>query len=307
MESEGPRVSLSIAAQAATSPAAGGRRLRRIHSDDQLVEKFSVWLLGGRHLAASTIATYSRTARQFRTHMIGRSLASTSRSDIQEFLAVRLGRGVSRVNLQHMVFNLRVFFDFLNVAGLVRANPARQVSPSKVPRRLPRVLNVTEVAKLIKSAKTPRDRALLELLYATGCRRSEIRGLRIEDIDLSTQTILVRRGKGAKDRRVFFGRKALRAITSYIGERRRGPVFGVSSTTLGKIVAQAAKRAALAGVHPHTLRHAFASHLLESGADLRMIQELLGHSSILSTQRYTHLQITSLRSTLERCLPRFEL
>jgi site-specific recombinase XerD len=222
--------------------------------------------------------------------------------DIREFLAARSDYGVSRVTIQNAVWNLRTFFDFLG--GLIQRNPARGVSAGKAPKRLPRVLTVEEVARLIVAARSHRDRAIIELFYATGCRVSELRSLRVEDLDLAAQSVLVRRGKGDKDRLVLYGRKAAEALETHLGSRRSGPIFKLCRTALWGIVRLAARRADLDGVHPHTLRHCFATHLLEHGADLRCIQELLGHASLVTTQKYTHLQISSLLRTHERCHPR---
>lgn len=285
-------------------PGAGRSVCRRIFSNAQLVEKFSVWLQGGCHRAPSTVAGNARAVRGFADYLDGRSLASAARSDVQGFLAAQLDRGISRATMHLMLFALRAFFDLLQLCGLVRLNPARLVSVGKVPKRLPRVLSVEQVEQLIGAVESSRDRAILELLYATGCRRNELRDLRVEDVDFSAESIRVRRGKGDKDRRVFFGKPAAEALKACIGDRRRGPVFGVCSGTLWKAVRRAARLANLSGVHPHTLRHSFATHLLEDGADLRAIQELLGHSSVGTTQHYTHLQTAALRSTLERFHPR---
>jgi integrase/recombinase XerD len=277
---------------------------RRIFANAQLVEKFAVWLQGGCYCVPSTIGGYTRVVRRFADYLDGRSLTSAVRGDVQGFLAAQLDRGISRATLQHSVFALRALFDCLHLVGLVRINPARLVSAGQRPKRLPRFLNPEQVEQLLAAAKTERDRAVLELFYATGCRRNELRDLRVEDVDFNAESIRVRRGKGEKDRRVFFGERAAEALKTYLGDRRRGPIFGVCSRTLGKVVERAARRAHLEGVHPHTLRHSFATHLLESGADLRAIQELLGHSSVGTTQHYTHLQTASLRSTHERCHPR---
>ena len=285
-------------------PDAGRSFCRRIFSNAQLVEKFSVWLRAGCHRAPSTVASCTRTVRAFAIYLDERPLASGTRSDVQRFLAAQLNRGINRVTMRTMLFALRAFFDFLQLVDLVRVNPARQVSVGKLPERLPRVLSPEQVEQLIGAVESNRDRAILELFYATGCRRNELRDLRVEDINFNARSILVRRGKGDKDRRVLFGGKAAEALKTYLRARQRGPVFGVCPATLWKVVRRAARRANLEGVHPHTLRHSFATHLLERGADLRVIQELLGHSSVGTTQHYTHLQTASLRNTLERFHPR---
>jgi site-specific recombinase XerD len=205
-----------------------------------------------------------------------------------------------------------VFFDFLVLGGQVRDSVPRRIAQRKLPKRLPRVVSEEEIEKIIDAALTLRERAILELLYASGLRVSECAHLTVEDVNLRHHSLTVRRGKGDKDRIGLFGRKAAKSLRAYLGGRKTGPlflaergrIFGLTSRSIYKTVVTVANRAGVYGVHPHTFRHSFATHLLESGADLRAIQELLGHSSVVSTQRYTHLQIGSLRSTLERCHPR---
>jgi len=281
-----------------------GRTIRPVFSNAQLAERFAVWTAFGCHRADSTVNAKSRTVRKFSAYLQDRPLRSAGVAEVRGFLGLILGSGKSRLTMQHALFDLRTFYDFLVSGGMVRVNPARLVSPGKAPSRLPLVLNEQEVEKLIDAAGTPRDRAVIELLYATGCRRTEMSRLRVEDVCFAAESITVRRGKGDKDRVVLFGSKAGAALDAWLGDRRRGSLFGVSGTTLCKIVRRAAKRAGLAGVHCHTLRHSFATHLLERGADLRTIQELLGHTSLGTTQRYTHLQTAALCETIRRFHPR---
>jgi integrase/recombinase XerD len=277
--------------------------MRRIFSTAQLIARFSVWMEACGN-APSTISHYARTVRNFGAFLDGCSVTSAKAEHIRGFLASMLDRGIGRTTMQGALFSLRTFYSFLQLGGFVRINPARQVAAGKAPKRLPRVLSVSEVEKLLIAVESKRDRAIIELFYATGCRRNELRELCVEDVDFTAQSILVRRGKGDRDRRVLFGGAAARAVKAHLGKQRRGSIFGVSSATLWNVIRRAAKRANLEDVHPHTIRHSFATHLLESGADLRAIQELLGHSSVGTTQHYTHLQIASLRKTLERCHPR---
>jgi site-specific recombinase XerD len=181
------------------------------------------------------------------------------------------------------------------------------------PRRLPRFLTEKEAELLIASAaSSPRDRALVELFYACGLRRAEAAHLRIEEIDLDRGMLRVVAGKGNKDRIVPVGSYAIAALRNYLGERRRGAVFlgpsgrPLSSDAIARIVKRAARRAGLEDVHAHTLRHTFATILLNRGADLRCIQELLGHESVATTQFYTHLAIADLVRVHTRCHPHAE-
>lgn len=279
-------------------------RGRGILSNDALVEKLATWLRAGCQLQPSTISGYIRTTRIFAAHLRGRSFISATSTDVREFLATLHARGIARATLQSSLFALRAFFDFLVLGKLIRTNPARQVSPGKKPKRLPHVLSVEDIERLVAAAKSPRDRTLIELLYATGCRRSEMQRLTVEDLDLAGKSILIRRGKGDKDRLVLYGQKAAKALKAHLGSRRSGPIFNLTARTLSRIVRTTAQNAGLQGVHAHTLRHCFATHLLERGADLRCVQELLGHSSLSTTQLYTHLQTSSLLSTHHRCHPR---
>lgn len=284
------------------SPA-GGQACKRIFSNGQLIEQFDKWLLEC-NFSVHTRSSYVRTVRDFAKHLDDRFLIFATNKDIREFLAARLDCGLARVTVQHTVWNLRSFFDFMHLGGLILRNPARGVSSSKAPQRLPRFLTEQEVELLIEAARSHRDLAVIELFYATGCRVSELRSLCVQDVDLIAQSILVRRGKGNKDRRVLYGRRAAEALEAYLRGRRSGPIFPLSRTGLWLIVRRCAQRAGIDGVHPHTLRHSFATHLLEHGADLRCIQELLGHASLSTTQKYTHLQTSILRRVHERCHPR---
>ena len=275
----------------------------RVFSNSQLVERFEVWLLGGCHRAVETRKKYTATVRSFSNFLEGRALNLVTPTDVRAFLARLLDRKLARVTVNGALFGLRIFFDFLVAGGQSRINPARAVSAGKIGNHLPRHLRVEEVAHLVQATKSPRDKTLLELLYATGCRRAEIGDLRIEDISFQARSAKVL-GKGNKERVVFFGQKAAMALRAYIGARRRGRVFEVCNDTISNIVRRAARRAGLDGIHTHSLRHSFATHLLENGADLRVIQELLGHASVASTAKYTHLQTAALRSVHKRCHPR---
>jgi site-specific recombinase XerD len=283
--------------------APGARPLHRIFSNSQLVERFGIWLLGGCHRAIGTRKHYTATVRRFAGFLDGRALNLATPADVRAFLAAMLDRKLARVTMNGALFDLRVFYDFLVAGGQTRINPARAVAVGKIGSRLYRAPGVEDVRKLILAGKSLRDRAVLEFAYATGCRRAEIASLCVEDVYFHGRTAKVL-GKGNKERVVHFGCKAAAALHAHIGDRRTGRVFKVCADTISSIVSRAARRAGLYGVHTHSLRHCFASHMLESGADLRSIQELLGHSSVVSTAKYTHLETSALRSTLERCHPR---
>ncbi|RLG50083.1 MAG: integrase [Thermoproteota archaeon] len=199
------------------------------------------------------------------------------------------------------IASLRTFYEFLVDQGIVETNPVTIRRP-RVRRKLPSVLSREEIEKLISAGRSERDRLLLRLLYATGARVSEISALRWEDINIKDRTAVIRGGKGGKDRIVLFDEVTARELAEY---RRKhggqGRIFPLSPRTIQRIVKMAAARAGLRKeVHPHTLRHSIATHLLESGADLRAIQELLGHASLSTTQIYTHVSREHLKKEYEK-------
>jgi integrase/recombinase XerC len=206
-------------------------------------------------------------------------------------------------------------------------NPARLVSSPRLEKRLPKVISVDEVVQFIETPDADtllgaRDRAIIELLYATGCRVSEIAGMNLDDIDFKRETIRVR-GKGRKERFVPFGSKAKEALAAYLEvrsallaeapEHKRDPkvVFlnyqgtRITTRSIGRLIEKYVKECALAqGISPHSLRHSFATHLLSAGADLRAIQELLGHARLSTTQIYTHVSIEQLMQVYDKAHPR---
>ena len=242
---------------------------------------------------------------------------------MRSFLAHLTGKGLSKKTQARMLSAVRSLFRYACREGLLAANPAQAVRTPKVPKTLPRHLRPGEVETLVEApagdeALTLRDRALLELLYASGLRVSELVGLDWTDVDLSSRVVRVL-GKGRKERMVPFGRKAEEALRAWravwAGLRKEEddaePVFLNASGTrltdrsVRRVIDKWVAGAGVAqGVHPHTLRHTFATHLLENGADLRAIQELLGHSSLSTTQKYTHLEVERLLAVYRDAHPR---
>jgi len=244
-------------------------------------------------------------------------------SEIRAFVASLMGKGLKKISVLRMLSSLRSFFKFLTREGHLKANPAKLVPSPKGEKRLPKFLSVDDAFALVEkpdgTAFIPvRDRAILELLYSSGLRVSEICALNIDDINLRNEALKVR-GKGKKERLVPVGSKALEALRHYLIERlsiRRslgretGEALFVSRAggrlterTMRRIVFRYSDEALASPVSPHTLRHTFATHLLQSGADLRVIQELLGHSSLSTTQKYTHLDITHLMDVYDKAHP----
>jgi len=230
--------------------------------------------------------------------------------------------GLSPVTMGRKLAAVRSFCAHLCRIGVLEGNPARPIRNPKTPQTLPRFLMESEVEKLLDapddSPEGIRDRAVLEVLYATGLRASELTGIEADDIDLDGRTLRVL-GKGRRERIVPFGTHAQRALRRYQSVRRRWiearpsePAFfvtprGRALTTAGlrRLLARGLERASIAKqVTPHALRHSFATHLLNAGADLRAIQELLGHASLGTTQRYTHLSTAQMKAVYDRAHPR---
>jgi site-specific recombinase XerD len=339
----------------------------RSHLDDNLIlaAKFSQWL---------TIQDYSRHTRisyatlitDFCRFIRSRSLTKITHHDIRRYFAFLQHDGIGSRSLDQKLYALRAFFEFLALGGIVKTNVARFIHTRRRHRNLPVVPTAEEVQRLIKAARSPRERAIIELYYATGCRISELAETRCQDVDFSDPKVGSIRvlGKGNKERIVHFGLMARVALLAHLGERRNGYLFQakpskqaqvslakpdknkpamwwrgswqeypegagpgiqrwkwlgpeasmsrdeaqdylltlslfantrpqkdlpLSIRYIYRIVKELALRAGLPNIHPHSLRHAFATHLLADGADLRGIQELLGHSSISDTTIYTHV------------------
>jgi site-specific recombinase XerD len=270
-----------------------------------LTEGFERWLLA-KNFSSSTRKRYTRTANEFREFLGAQSIAAADLRTMRAFLSER---GKSPSVYQGLRVGLRSLYLFLAVARVITASPASLIRRPKITRPLPRCLTENEVDRLITSAGSPRDRALLETLYASGLRCGEAANLDVEDLDLKSGTLRVIGGKGNKDRVGIFGSKAADALRVYLGRRKRGPAFlnarggRINTKLIRKIVAGAAGRASLAGVHTHTLRHTFATVLLDRGADILYICELLGHVRISTTAIYLHTSIAHHAKVIEACHP----
>ena len=224
-------------------------------------------------------------------------------------------------SIHRKVAALRTFFRFLCREGVLEANPARMVASPRVERKLPNHLTIQEMIRFIETPDTEtvlgkRDRAILELFYSSGLRLSELTGLKLGEVDFTEATVRVL-GKGRKTRVVPVGRFALEALKSWLGLRaaitapeeqamfvnQRGKPLGARAIQV-RIRGWALKQGISAKVHPHMLRHSFASHVLQSSGDLRAVQEMLGHASISTTQVYTHLDWQHLAKTYDAAHPR---
>lgn len=280
-----------------------------------------------RGTARNTLDGYSRDLRRYEQHLdtLGvPTLDSVSEAHVSGFLAVlREGSDdhppLAASSAARALVAVRGLHKFAVREGLVLLDPAREVKPPAAPRRLPKALPVADVLRLLETPGGLRERALLEVLYSTGARISEAVGLDLDDIDATERTVLLD-GKGGKQRLVPIGRPALDALDAYLVRARPGLAAGgrgspaiflnvrggrLSRQSAWQTLKVAAERAGLtATVSPHTLRHSFATHLLEGGADVRVVQELLGHASVTTTQIYTLVTVNTLREVYATAHPR---
>ncbi|HET7292577.1 MAG TPA: tyrosine recombinase XerC [Vicinamibacteria bacterium] len=277
-----------------------------------------------RNLSPHTLKAYGEDLRQFARHVKG-ELHREGRPDdvdhlmIRSFLASLHRRGLSKASSARKLAALRTFFRYLCREGALDRNPARAIVSPRVERRLPAHLDETQVGALLdvpgQSDAVFRARAILELLYATGLRCGELVSLDLSEVDLDGRMVRVI-GKGRKERVVPFGQRARQAIRAYLPARARArpkdeALFvnnkggRLTDRSVRLLVARRVRQTALAHrLSPHGLRHSFATHLLQRGADLRAIQELLGHASLSTTQRYTHVNAKQLMDVYSRTHPR---
>lgn len=282
------------------------------------INRFIRYLEVERGVSAHTVRAYRKDLEEFSAYAAAKP-ENMDLLDIRGFIASQINKGLNKITVSRRLSSIRSFFKYLHREGYIAANPAKLVSNPKIPKLLPRYLSVDDVFSLIESPEgigfiTVRDRAILELLYSSGLRVSELSGLNVDDLNIRESLVKVR-GKGKKERIVPVGSKAVNAVKSYLVERilrksRDKALFlnrlGTRLTDRGvrRIVVKYARASAMTGhVGPHVLRHSFASHLLQGGADLRVIQELLGHASLSTTQKYTHLDITHLMDIYDKAHP----
>ena len=313
------------------------------------IDKFLAYLRTVRNASPETLNAYESDLAQFLEYLSPPrtqppALSQIDHRIIREFLGHLYDRKLQKASVARKLSSIRSLFKFCSREGLVQDNPARLVATPKLPRRLPAVLTAEEMnafLDVLAQAKSerkprlvgrapqteiqdrlllPRDRAILELLYASGLRVSELTGLNLADIDRKEQMLRVL-GKGNKERIIPYGTKAEQALEKYWPVRsellrkagRRGVPQAVflnyaggrlTRRSVGKIVKKYVRLVNLNwDLHPHSLRHAFATHLLSDGADLRAIQELLGHASLSTTQRYTHSSIRQLMEVYDKAHP----
>jgi integrase/recombinase XerC len=282
------------------------------------IDKFLRYLEVEKDVSFHTLRAYRKDLEKFFDY----SQAEPDKIDMMDvrgFIAGQIKNGFNKTTVSRRLSSIRSFFKFLYREGYVKSNPAKLVPNPKRPELLPRFLSVDDAFSLVEKPEgmgfiPARDRAILELLYSSGLRVNELSGLNIDDINIKECMIKIR-GKGKKERIVPVGSKAIDAIKTYLIEKilrksknkalflnRSG--FRLTDRGVRRVVVKYARSLSINGrIGPHTLRHSFASHLLQGGADLRVIQELLGHSSLSTTQKYTHLDITHLMDVYDKAHP----
>jgi len=282
------------------------------------IDKFLRYLEVERAASHDTVRAYKKDLEGFLKH-VNTEPDKIDVIDVRGFIAEQIKAGYNKNTVSRRLASIRSFFKFLRREGYIKANPARLVSNIKLPKVLPRFLSVDDVFSLVEKPEgigfiPSRDRAILEILYSSGLRVAELSGLNVDDVNIKGALIKVK-GKGRKERIVPVGSKAIDALKSYMIERvlLKSKYRALFLSRLGRrltdrgirrIVVKYARAVQISGqVGPHTLRHTFATHLLQGGADLRVIQELLGHSSLSTTQKYTHLDVTHLMDIYDRSHP----
>jgi integrase/recombinase XerC len=278
-----------------------------------------------RNASGHTIKAYEHDLSVFAEYVGPAQLRAIDHLRIRGFLSHLYERGLSKTSVARSLAAVRSMFRWLAREGVVEQNPAKLVATPKLPKKLPRVPTIEEMNSVLDSqmpetASFPeRDRLMLELLYGCGIRNSELIGINLDDIRMANEAILIR-GKGKKERYVPFGDSARGAIAAYLpvrqkilsGKNRNTPALLINqrggrltTRSVGRIVKQIAISKGLSpDVHPHTLRHAFGTHMLEEGADLRAIQEMLGHERLATTQRYTQLSMKHVLAVYDQTHPR---
>jgi len=287
------------------------------------IASFCVYLDTERNVSPHTLAAYRRDLEQLAVFVIREKGEKAAAADVDHLLLRRylalLGKSAKKSSIGRKLAAIRSFFRYLLRSGDVAKNPAELIATPKKENRLPFHLDIDQVTTLVEAPADDqrhalRDRAVLEMLYSCGLRVSELTGLNIAELDLSGGMVRVM-GKGGKERIVPVGSRAITAVREYLAGRGEpagsGPLFlntrgqRINRRSVARIVdAHVLRIAAFKRISPHILRHTFATHMLEGGADLRAIQELLGHASLSTTQKYTHVGIDRLMEVYDKAHPK---
>ena len=291
---------------------------------DKFAEKFLVYLRAEKNYSPHTLTGYTHDLREFYSFVGKEELSTLDKGRLRSFLAELSSRGYSKRTVSRRMATLRTFFRFLVREGTVRKNPLSALKNPKQEKKLPMVLEENEVNQLLDAPEDDvtgrRDRALLETLYSTGMRVSELVGLNLDKIDFIGGVCRVM-GKGSKERLCPIGDRALRSIRRYLDLRngqdakRSKALFlnhspnktgsALTARSVCRVVHRYIERTSRRqSISPHTLRHSFATHLLNRGADLKSVQELLGHENLSTTQIYTHVSTQRLKEAYDKAHPR---
>lgn len=288
--------------------------------NQEYVIDFLNYLLIDKKYSKNTIYSYEEELKQYLKYLENKDCLTITRSDIYEFLKKKRENNISEKSISHALIVIRNFYKYLEIEDLIKENPALSIELAKLPKRLPNVLSkkeITEVLNIELNDKYDyRNKAMIELMYSSGLRISELINLKVNDLNINMATIRVF-GKGSKERIIPIGNYALEYLKVYLDSYRklflkkendylflnnRGNLM--TRQAFFKIIKEIEKNMATnKEFSPHTIRHSFASHLLENGADLRSIQELLGHSNISTTQIYTHISDKKLENNYHEFHP----
>ena len=297
----------------------GQQKSEQSYLHEKLVEQFLSQMTAEQNISVHTVRAYREDLLTF-FDFVKKEPASVDNLDIRDYMTSLYMKGLTKTTTGRKLAAIRSFYRYLHLEGIVKTNPARLVSTPKVSKKLPNFLDIDEAVTLMEAPDglgfiITRDKAILEMLYSSGLRVSELVGLNISDID--TRTWVVRaKGKGKKERIVPVGEKAQKALEEYFIERalknnHAEALFlnkdgtRLTDRSVRRIVDKYQMAAAISHhISPHTLRHTFATHMLQSGADLRSIQEMLGHSSLSTTQKYTHTDLAYLMNVYDKAHPR---
>lgn len=271
----------------------------------QGTEDFIEYLIVERNCPATTIRAYRADLEQLAEFLGDKAAVDVTMADLRAWLENLHGAGYSPATIGRKIACARSYFRLGKREGWAQDNPAKALD---IPRRdefLPTVLSVSEINAMLCEIVKPRDRAMLEVMYAGGLRVSELVALNLEHVNLDDANIRVF-GKGGRERLCPIGRAAITALQAYLDERGRKPGALFLNYRGGRLSDRSVQKimGKLGDATPHTLRHSYATHLLDNGADIRTVQELLGHKSIISTQRYTHISSARKQSVYTQCHPR---
>lgn len=290
-------------------PGQGRRDRHTVNLMPTAAERFLDHLRAERGASPHTLRAYAADLGSLAEAVVPRPLVACTPADLRRWLA---GENLSPSSVARRLSAVRSFFRWAQREGLVEGSPTDRVRSPRQRLPLPRVLEVNEAARVVDAEASPRDRALLELAYGSGLRVSELVQLDVDDVDLLGGTVRVRHGKGDKARVVPLGAQASAAVAALVRARGDAPgplFFNTRGQRLGvrsawDVVRRAGDRVSVPDLHPHALRHSFATHLIAEGADIRSVQEMLGHASLSTTQRYAHVDLDTLRAAYRKAHPR---